>query len=308
MIQTTEASTLTINTWGYQLQQIKESEISQSPFELLVIDYSRDGLNESAWSRKEIANMKEKEKIILSYISIGEAEDYRYYWQNDWKLESPEWLDEENSNWKGNYKVKYWMKSWQSIILSYLDIIIEQGFDGVYLDIIDAYYYYENQGMSEAENEMIDWVMKIADYTRTINSEFLIFPQNGEELLENTTYRSIIDGIGIEDLYYLDENEKNTEMDIEKRENYLEMAVTDKKVVLTVDYINNSAKQNEVYQRSTDNGFVPYFTSRDLDTLTIPFFITENNSVTASFLGIENIVGIIGIIASFRYYKKKKLE
>lgn len=187
-VQATETSNLTINTWGYQLQQVKESEISNSPFDLLVIDYSSDGSNESAWSGEELTTMKNTDKILISYISIGEAEDYRYYWNSDWEINNPERLDEENANWEGNFKVKYWMESWQNIILSYLDIIITQGFDGIYLDIIDAYYYYKNKGMSEAENEMIDWVVKIVDYTKTLNSEFLIFPQNGEELLKNTTY------------------------------------------------------------------------------------------------------------------------
>ncbi|OLS18365.1 MAG: hypothetical protein HeimC3_49600 [Candidatus Heimdallarchaeota archaeon LC_3] len=94
-------------------------------------------------------------------------------------------------------------------------------------------------------------------------------------------------------------------MDIVERENYLELAVNDEKIVLTVDYVKDNTKQTEVYERSTDNGFIPYFTSRDLDTLTIPFFITETNQVTVDLLGIENIIGTIGIIASFRYYKNK---
>ena len=80
-------------------------------------------------------------------MSVGEAEDYRYYWQNNWSTNKPNWLDAENPNWPGNYKVKYWDKNWQNIIVgndqSYTKKILDANFDGVYLDIIDAFEYYQ---------------------------------------------------------------------------------------------------------------------------------------------------------------------
>ncbi len=80
-------------------------------------------------------------------MSIGEAEDYRYYWQTSWSTTKPAWLDAENPEWKGNYKVKYWYSDWQKLIYgndsSYTKKILNAGFDGVYLDIIDAFEYYE---------------------------------------------------------------------------------------------------------------------------------------------------------------------
>ena len=48
-----------------------------------------------------------------------------------------------NPDWEGNYKVRYWDKQWQTIILEYVDQILEQGFDGVYMDIIDAFEFYD---------------------------------------------------------------------------------------------------------------------------------------------------------------------
>ena len=87
------------------------------------------------------------ERLIISYMSIGEAEDYRYYWQDEWKAGNPEWIVAENPNWEGNFKVKYWDEGWKAYIYgnqeSYLQKILDAGFDGVYLDIIDAFYYFE---------------------------------------------------------------------------------------------------------------------------------------------------------------------
>lgn len=86
---------------------------------------------------------------MIAYMSIGEAEDYRYYWQTEWEINPPSWLAEENPNWPGNYKVRYWDLAWQEIIYgndnSYLKKILDAGFDGVYLDIIDTFEYFETQ-------------------------------------------------------------------------------------------------------------------------------------------------------------------
>ena len=81
-------------------------------------------------------------------MSIGEAEDYRFYWDDSWSTGDPVWLDRENPNWAGNFKVRYWEDEWQEIVLSgansYLGGILSAGFDGVYLDIIDGFEYFEN--------------------------------------------------------------------------------------------------------------------------------------------------------------------
>ena len=101
--------------------------------------------------REKINTLKTKnnggKRLVISYMSIGEAEDYRYYWKSGWDINPPVWLADENPYWLGNYKVRYWIKEWQDIIFgsesSYLKKIIDAGFDGVYLDIIDAFEYFE---------------------------------------------------------------------------------------------------------------------------------------------------------------------
>lgn len=87
-------------------------------------------------------------RLVICYMSIGEAEDYRYYWQSSWTTTPPAWLGTENPDWPGNYKVQYWQPEWQSIIVgndsSYTRRILNAGFDGVYLDLVDAFEYFEN--------------------------------------------------------------------------------------------------------------------------------------------------------------------
>lgn len=87
------------------------------------------------------------QRLVIAYMSIGEAEDYRFYWQPGWRRGSPAWIEAENTSFPGNFIVRYWEPEWQAIILDpatgYLARIQDAGFDGVYLDIIDAFEYFE---------------------------------------------------------------------------------------------------------------------------------------------------------------------
>lgn len=107
--------------------------------------------NNEAFTASEISQLRDKanggKRLLICYMSIGEAEDYRYYWQSAWNATKPDWIAAENPDWPGNFKVKYWNDDWQKIIYknndSYLDKILSAGFDGVYLDIIDGFEYFE---------------------------------------------------------------------------------------------------------------------------------------------------------------------
>ncbi len=138
-----------INPSEFASKQSFINAVIATNYDLIIMDYF---FNDDEWSPTELNELRRKanggERLVISYLSIGEAEDYRYYWQSNWNSNSPEWLSNENPDWAGNYKVKYWIQSWKKIIYgntnSYLDKIIDKGFDGVYLDIIDAFEYFEN--------------------------------------------------------------------------------------------------------------------------------------------------------------------
>lgn len=263
-----------VQNWGYQLQNLKLDKLAASPFDLLVIDYSRDGSDAERFSQKDIIRLKSGQKgsrLVLAYLSIGEAESYRYYWKKEWKNKNPRWLDRENPDWKENYKVRYWEREWQGIIFRYLDRIIEAGFDGVYLDIIDAYEYYEEKGRESAADDMKRFVRNIAHYARKIKGRenFGIFPQNGEELLADPAYLKLITGIGKEDTYYGydEENQKSPADATAGTEKYLDMAVKAGKLVLNVDYVTDTKKMAKAYTRSAGRGYIEYCATRELDRL-----------------------------------------
>jgi cysteinyl-tRNA synthetase len=128
-------------------------DLKATNYDVIIMDaFFEDGDgNQKMLTPEDVKALKVKKnrgkRLVISYMSIGEAEEYRYYWQRSWNTFSPSWLDEENPDWPGNYKVRYWSSEWQAVIFgsrsSYLDRIMDAGFDGVYLDIIDAFEHFE---------------------------------------------------------------------------------------------------------------------------------------------------------------------
>jgi cysteinyl-tRNA synthetase len=193
--------------------------------DIVVIDASFDGGPGGAWTKAEIKAIRSGKagRRVLAYLSIGEAEDYRAYWQAAWDSDAngvpdpgaPAFLGDENPDWPGNYRVRYWQPAWQAIVLSMLSGILAQGFDGAYLDIVDAFETWEyDSGTGDwieqrlnpetgqtYRRDMVLWVRTIATAARQRRAGFLVFPQNGAALLRSRGFRNTVSGIGIEDLF-----------------------------------------------------------------------------------------------------------
>ena len=276
-------------SWGYQLQFPEVAKLAASPYDVLVIDYSRDGSQEMAFTAADLAILKKKpdgsRRIVLSYMSIGEAESYRYYWKwtwggawySDWLLSwffAPNWKGPLNADWGGNYATRYWQDNWQQVILGnggYLDRILRAGFDGVYLDKIDSSIEAIAKNRASAPDDMRTFVKRIGERGRAANPGFLVVPQNGEELLTDAGYRAAIDGLGKEDLLYGEMNEKqaNPAPIIAKRTGLLKLLTADGKPVFAVEYLDDAAAIQAARKTLTDLGFVAHFADRPLDNLRV---------------------------------------
>jgi cysteinyl-tRNA synthetase, unknown class len=206
----------------------------------------------------------------LSYLSIGEAEDYRAYWKSNWKPGMPMFIDKQNPDWKGNYKVKYWDTQWQNIILDRVTQIVNKGYDGVYLDVIDAYEYYEQQGNTKARSQMISFVTKISSQARKLNPDFLIIPQNSPELYSYAEYKNSINGLGKESTWY----NGNTKQDASETLQYLDAAINDGKLVLSIDYPTSKENICDYYEQCRSHNFACLVSNRALD-LDKPIECTE---------------------------------
>jgi cysteinyl-tRNA synthetase len=264
-----------IRSWVYWLDGPRLDEIATSGFELAVIDYSRDGSAAGEFSTAEIEALRHAgcQRRVLAYLSIGEAEHYRFYWQPGWKAGSPDWIVAQDPDWEGNYWVRYWDPAWQQLIISqYLERIIAQGFDGVYLDRVDAY----EEGFARGhEPEMVDFVRAIATYARSkspLGADFGVLVQNAEALgAKYPDYVALLTGIAREEVYVEATNQPTTASARARVQADLDRFLQHSRgpLVLTVDYADRPERVRECYERARAKGYVPYVTTVDLDRMRV---------------------------------------
>ncbi|MEW6526430.1 MAG: endo alpha-1,4 polygalactosaminidase [Spirochaetota bacterium] len=130
--------------------------LSHTWYDVLIVDAF---FGDELLSKADVEYLQKKpngaRRLVIAYMSVGEAEDYRYYWKSEWNKNKPAFLEKENPDWKGNYKVRYWNAQWHQIIYgggnnqnfidSYIGKIIHTSYDGVYMDVLDAAMYFEEK-------------------------------------------------------------------------------------------------------------------------------------------------------------------
>jgi cysteinyl-tRNA synthetase len=249
-----------IKSWRYQLQGINPYVVAKSSADLVVIDLFRD---DGAFTRGQVEQMQRKpdgsRRIVLSYMSIGEAEDYRWYWPH----RSSAWLGAENSKWRGNYGVRFWHTDWQQIIFEYTDKIVAAGFDGVYLDKVDQF---EDMGHKD---DMVEFVARIAARAKAQRNDFMVVSQNGDALIPDAKFRHAIDAFAREDLLYGESSDgvRNNAGSIRESMRRLKMLTAEGKPVLVVEYPRNEEQAKAARRELADNNFVGLTARRNLDQL-----------------------------------------
>lgn len=267
-------------TWRYQLRRIDIAEIAASDADLVVIDYAPDRVYgvELPFTRADVATMRRKpgggSKIVLAYLSIGEAERYRTYWNNAWydAPTRPPWLLKANPQWDGNFPVRFWQSQWQEIVFgrpeAYLDRILAAGFDGVYLDRADVYQELEKENPG-AEDDMAKFIVALARHARQLKPEVLVVMQNAEELVRRRAVRQAIDGLAKEDLLYgVNHDEAPNPPDM-VRDTLADLALARDSglKVLVVEYLSRAADASRATARIKAGGHVPLIAERSLGTL-----------------------------------------
>ncbi len=246
--------------WLYQLQNPVPVDIVKAGFRHVIMDYSSDGSGAGEFSKSAIDRIKAAGIVPISYFSIGEAEDYRFYWKPEWKKTPPAWLGRENPDWKGNYEVRYWNLDWRdSVLKPYLQKIVAAGFAGVYLDIVDGFEYWGDEDSYKTGREMrrvddpkdeaeaaarmvtlLEWIKQTGTQLNK-GQPFLVIAQNGERLLtfkDSKRFLAAITGLGVESLWY-EKKKRLPAKQTDERLALLRSAFKAGKTVVATDYVDD---------------------------------------------------------------------
>jgi cysteinyl-tRNA synthetase len=263
--------------WAYQLQGYaggKLDEIAAGPHELAVIDLARDA--HSDWFRPdEIRRVQRAGKRVLAYFEIGSIEDFRPEYPS-LRAESADLIANAWADWPGEHFVRYWDERWwERVVRGRVDQALRAGFDGVYLDTPLAYEeidlaYAQGRDRTALGAAMAALIARISAYGKAVRPGFLIVPQNSPELRRFPGYPEAIDGIAMEELFYLATDEPCTGDWC--AENLADTrALRDAgKFVLTVDYATQPAHVRSACSRYRTERFTGTVTVLELDRVTPP--------------------------------------
>lgn len=257
-------------TWAYWLQNVNPAAIAASDLDTVVVEiYDGDG---RLLSNADVAQMGggADPRTVLGYLSVGEAETYRAYWQPDWNgAGRPAWIGPENPEWEGNHQVRFWADDWKKILFDYLKTMVEAGYDGAWFDVVDVYQTAIGRERADPAGDMVELVQALSQHAKALNPSFKIYINGAEELLSDPRYLAAIDGMGKENAYFglEGENTPNSAEDVRWTVDHMKLAQVAGKDVLVIEYVSNSKAVAETVERAGADGFAPYVGPLDLDAL-----------------------------------------
>ena len=312
-----------IRSWGYQIQAVSDDgaaeALAQSTYDMLVIEPTRTDFSSDDREfdtpalvqrlKSTMASDGVHRKLVIAYIDIGEAEDWRWYWtwSKDWPLDDPlppdDWpsyiVTRDPDGFEGNYPVAYWDPEWQNIIIegeglsaapvgnyvSAIDEALRSGFDGIYLDWVEAYEDEDVAARATADgidpaDAMITFIGRMRTYALARNPNFLIIQQNAVSLIDgHPELLEVIDAVSQEPIWFdgdatddwEDTNGYDNRRDLDDVDFVLEFLDQFQEAdvpIFNAEYALGDAE--EAYQLSHELGYIPYVTRRALSQLTPP--------------------------------------
>jgi cysteinyl-tRNA synthetase len=279
------------HSWGYQLSDIKLEELVHAPYDLLVVDATTGLATGRRFGSSEVDRLKRKpdgvRRLVVSYLSVGEAEDYRpeYFAKEYMEEDAPDWLMHENKDWKGNRIIAFCSEGWQQTVLgdemgrsvydsldpSPLYRVLELGFDGVFLDRVDVYQDVGKR-CPDAERRMVDFVVRLAAHARKKNPHFMVIVQNAEELLKHRRMIEAIDAVAKESLFHSwgRTPSANNQDTVANSIRFLTLAKQAGRPVFVIDYARSRAAAESSRRKIEQLGFIPYIGPKALDALWLP--------------------------------------
>src|SRR5688572_24607230 len=98
-----------VDDYIIQLQRARPNRLAPTAYDLVISDIALAG--GSSATLDVLRESPGGPKLIVAYMSIGQAAQFQYYWQPEWSQENnswPEWATGFDGFWAGDVWVKYW--------------------------------------------------------------------------------------------------------------------------------------------------------------------------------------------------------
>lgn len=325
-------SKLGIKNYGllYQGANYTKEALSAAPHDLLIIPMGKamtPGGTEILWSTQEIQDIKNSGdgKLLIGYIDTGRINTFSQSWDSTWVdgngVPKPQhdWLVGRVGS-SNAYAVNYWEPEWETILFNRLDKLIDQGFNGVFLDDVMDYFVRRGDNpnnIAQAAQEMRDLILSLRKHAdEKIDSlpgdkdpEDFLFIVNGAPFLISDGNHGDVDLLTQKDRDYFNA------IDAILAENYfsLNYSYAWEKVIsefgsrgipmLSIDTDLITLQQRiELMKLAVSKGFMPYVTEdmayNVLNEAFVPGYgdtISDGNDILIGGDGADQLIGGNGI-------------
>ena len=231
-----------------------------SPYQLIVLD---------SQYHPPLNVLRGKSKTLLGYVSLGEVAKHRPYYERVSSLAL-----HENPNWPGSYFVDLRDPLWIRLIIEQLiPQILDQGFDGIFMDTLDNPGHLERtdpikyRGMTAAAARLVRAIRRhYPDMTIMMNRGYDLIDEVGdsidlllgESVLADYDFTSKEYGPVTPKLY---QQQLKILQEAKKKHPHLQ--------ILTLDYCdpNDKERVRNLYSQQRKNGFHPYVSTVELTTI-----------------------------------------
>jgi cysteinyl-tRNA synthetase len=210
--------------------------------------------------------LRNEGKIVLAYLSLGQAEVSRDYWQPEWMVGQPDFLMTMDPRYNQGFIVKFWTPEWQDILLNYTNTHIAPfGYTGILMDYMGEYKNFVDERPSAAQ-DMVDFGVKVANLFRSRNPQehAIVVTQDSAELYRFPEYRDMIDGVSVEEAYYNHRYHEDKSISFgsqpaQHTKHQLAMVdriSKDKKVVFLIEYVDKNRFICDFYKKCAISGYI----------------------------------------------------
>lgn len=212
----------------------------------------------------ELRKLKQHGSSAYAYLSIGEVGP-----QRDWKhLIKPEWTAGVNTAWNSTV-MDMTSSGWHRFVLQRVDLLIAQGYDGLFLDTMDSYQIHStNAAMRSAQEEALaNLIYRIKRKHPSIK----LISNRGFEVMDKVG--GYLEAVAAESLYSRWNNEDSAYQPVpEADRQWLHSKLTEVKNkhnldIISIEYVApaNRDKAIEVAKQITALGFTPWVANPTLD-------------------------------------------
>lgn len=214
--------------------------------------------------------LRDRKRVILGYISLGEAESYRSDFRN---IKAMGLLIRENRNWRGHWIVDLRNDKWiEHVANTIVPDVIRRGFDGIVLDTLDSPLELEANNPVQFKG-MTEAAINAVRLLRTRFPELKIMLNRGFKVLpEVAPYIDFVLAENLNTDWTIGQKPRLTaKRDASRwlRSIMIALAKDPRLKVYTLDYWPASDVNvvKNIYREMRSLGFIPYVGAIELDTI-----------------------------------------